>query len=156
MPGGRQDQMDFSGVLELSGRTATGIEVPEEVLAALDGGRRPPVRVTLGSYTFRTTVGSLDGRAMIPVSGEHRTAAGLTARQTVQVRLELDRAERTVDVPEDLAVALSSDPRLVAAFDALSVSRRKALVVPIEQAKGADTRTRRVAKAVDSLRPPTD
>lgn len=148
--------MEFSGVLELAGRTATGIEVPEEVLTALGGGRRPAVTVTLGDYTFRTTVGSMNGRAMIPVSAEHRNGAGLAAHQTVTVDLALDREERTVDVPEDLAVALSSDPRLVAAFDALSVSRRKALVVPIEQAKGADTRTRRVAKAVDSLRPPTD
>ncbi|MEG9248871.1 YdeI/OmpD-associated family protein [Arthrobacter sp. Soc17.1.1.1] len=144
--------MEFSGVLELAGRTATGIEVPEEVLTALGGGRRPAVTVTLGDYTFRTTVGSMNGRAMIPVSAEHRNGAGLAAHQTVTVDLALDREERTVDVPEDLAVALSADPALVAAFGALSVSRRKALVLPIEQAKGADTRGRRVLKAVDSLR----
>jgi hypothetical protein len=133
--------MDFPGVLELAGRTATGIEVPEEVLEALGAGRRPPVTVTLGPYTFRTTVGSMNGRAMIPVSAEHRNGAGLTAGEAVTVRLGLDREERTVDVPEDLAVALAADPALVSAFDALSVSRRKALVVPIEQAKGAETRS---------------
>ncbi|MDQ0735594.1 YdeI/OmpD-associated family protein [Arthrobacter agilis] len=145
--------MDFSAVLERAGRTATGIEVPEEVLASLGGGRRPAVTVTLGAYTFRTTVGSMNGRAMIPVSAEHRTGAGVAADQTVAVGLRLDLEERTVDVPEDLAVALSADPALVAAFAALSVSRRKALVLPIEQAKGADTRQRRVLKAVASLRP---
>ncbi|MDN4610980.1 YdeI/OmpD-associated family protein [Arthrobacter burdickii] len=144
--------MDFSTVLELSGRTATGLEVPEDVLAALGGGRRPAVRVTIGSYTYRTTIGSMNGRAMIPVSAEHREACGIEAGQTVVVRLEPDTEERTVDVPEDLAVALSGDPALVGAFDALSVSRRKALVFPILQAKGADTRQRRVLKAVESLR----
>jgi uncharacterized protein YdeI (YjbR/CyaY-like superfamily) len=77
----------------------------------------------------------------------------VAADQTVAVGLRLDLEERTVDVPEDLAVALSADPALVAAFAALSVSRRKALVLPIEQAKGADTRQRRVLKAVASLRP---
>lgn len=146
--------MDFSAVLELSGRTATGLQVPEQVLAALGGGRRPPVRVTIGTYTYRTTVGSMDGRPMIPVSAEHRTAAGIEAGRTVTVGLDLDTEERTVDIPEDLAVALSDDPALVHAFDALSVSRRKALVLPIVQARGADTRRRRVLKAVDSLRPP--
>ncbi|MHA7209427.1 YdeI/OmpD-associated family protein [Arthrobacter sp. MDT1-65] len=145
--------MEFTGVLELAGRTATGIEVPEEVLSALGGGRRPAVTVTLGAYTYRTTVGSMNGRAMIPVSAEHRNGAGLAANQSVTVRLDPDREERIVDVPEDLAVALSEDPGLVAAFGALSVSRRKALVLSIEQAKGADTRQRRVLKAVDSLRP---
>ncbi|WP_104179136.1 YdeI/OmpD-associated family protein [Arthrobacter sp. B0490] len=145
--------MEFTGVLEPAGRTATGIEIPEEVLSALGEGRRPAVTVTLGTYTYRTTVGSMNGRAMIPVSAEHRNGAGLVADQSVMVRLEPDREERIVDVPEDLAVALSVDPALVAAFGALSVSRRKALVLPIEQAKGADTRRRRVLKAVDSLRP---
>ncbi|MHA7241126.1 YdeI/OmpD-associated family protein [Arthrobacter sp. TMS1-12-1] len=145
--------MEFSGVLELAGRTATGIAVPEEVLTALGGGRRPAVTVTLGAHTYRTTIGSMNGRAMIPVSAEHRKEAGLAAHQTVAVRLDLDHEERVVDVPEDLAVALSADPALVAAFGALSVSRRKALVVPIEQAKGQDTRQRRVARAVESLRP---
>ncbi len=145
--------MEFSTVLEPAGRTATGIEVPEDVLTALGGGRRPVVTVTLGAYTCRTTVGSMNGRAMIPVSAEHRSAAGLVAGRTVAVTLDLDREERTVDMPEDLADALSADPALVAAFGALSVSRRKALVLPIEQAKGADTRDRRVLKAVESLRP---
>ncbi|MHA7178553.1 YdeI/OmpD-associated family protein [Arthrobacter sp. MDB2-24] len=144
--------MDFSAVLELSGRTATGLEVPEDVLAALGGGRRPAVRITVGSYTYRTTIGSVNGRPMIPVSAEHREAAGIEAGQTVVVRLEPDTEERTVDVPEDLAVALSGDPALAGAFDALSVSRKKALVLPILQAKGADTRQRRVVKAVESLR----
>jgi hypothetical protein len=144
--------MDFSAVLELSGRTATGLEVPEDVLAALGGGRRPAVRITVGSYMYRTTIGSVNGRPMIPVSAEHREAAGIEAGQTVVVRLEPDTEERTVDVPEDLAVALSGDPALTGAFDALSVSRKKALVLPILQAKGADTRQRRVVKAVESLR----
>lgn len=147
--------MEFTGVLLLSGRTATGIEVPEEILAALGGGRRAAVRVALGDHTYRTTIGSMGGRAMIPVSAEHRTAAGLAAGDQVRVGLDLDREERTVEVPEDLAAALAVEPSLVSAFDALSVSRKKALVLPIEQAKGADTRHRRVAKAVESLRRPT-
>ncbi|TKV29649.1 DUF1905 domain-containing protein [Arthrobacter sp. NamB2] len=147
--------MEFTAVLLLSGRTATGIEVPEEVLAELGGGRRAPVRVGLGDYTYRTTIGSMGGRAMIPVSAEHRTAAGLEPGATLRVSLDLDTEERTVDVPEDLAAALTVEPSLARAFDALSVSRRKALVLPIEQAKSADTRGRRLAKALESLRRPS-
>lgn len=69
--------MRFDATLELGGRTATGIEVPESVLEKLGGGRRPAVTVTVNGYGYRTTVGSMNGRAMLPVSAEHREAGGL-------------------------------------------------------------------------------
>ncbi|HZG96541.1 MAG TPA: DUF1905 domain-containing protein, partial [Mycobacteriales bacterium] len=60
--------MKFRATLDLAGKSATGITVPEDVLAALGSGRRPAVRVTLRKHTFRTTVGTVDGLAKIPVS----------------------------------------------------------------------------------------
>ena len=37
--------MRFRATVELGGKTATGIEVPEDVVAALGSGNRPPVTV---------------------------------------------------------------------------------------------------------------
>ena len=48
--------MRFRATVQLNGKTATGIEVPDEAVAALGQGQRPPVRVTIGSYSYRTTV----------------------------------------------------------------------------------------------------
>jgi Domain of unknown function (DUF1905) len=48
--------MRFRATVELGGKTATGIEVPEDVVAALGSGNRPPVAVTIGGHTYRTTV----------------------------------------------------------------------------------------------------
>jgi hypothetical protein len=41
--------MRFRATVELGGKTATGIEVPEDVVAALGSGNRPPVTVTIAA-----------------------------------------------------------------------------------------------------------
>jgi uncharacterized protein YdeI (YjbR/CyaY-like superfamily) len=55
-------------------------------------------------------------------------------------------------VPDDLARALDADPDARRRFDALSYSARQRHVLPIEQAKTAETRARRVARTMDALR----
>jgi uncharacterized protein YdeI (YjbR/CyaY-like superfamily) len=88
---------------------------------------------------------------MVPLSAEHRAGAGVGAGDEVDVELVLDTAPRVVEPPEDLAAALAAAPGARAAFDALAPSRRKAIVTGVEGAKAADTRARRVAKAVAEL-----
>lgn len=140
----------FDAVLHLARKTATGIEVPPEIVESLGGGKRPAVVVTLGDYSYRSTIGVMGGRSLIPVSAEHREAAGLTAGDVLEVTLELDTAPRTVDVPDDLASALAS-AGVRAAFDALSPSARKAHVTSVEGTAVAETRARRVTKVVTDL-----
>ena len=121
-----------------------------EVLDALGQGRRPPVRVTLLGYTYRTTVGVMGGVAMIPLSGEHRAACGVGNATEAEVTLAFDAAPRVTEVPDDLAAALDQ-AGVSPAFDALAPSRRKEHVRQVEEAKAADTRARRVSKVVDAL-----
>src|SRR3954452_7781996 len=97
------DQITFTAEVELGGKTATGIEVPEAVVEQLGSGQRPKVAVTIGGHTYRTTVGRMGGRSLIPLSAEHRAAAGVAAGDTVEVHLALDDAPREVEVPADLA-----------------------------------------------------
>ncbi|MEU2347578.1 YdeI/OmpD-associated family protein [Modestobacter sp. NPDC049651] len=144
--------MRFTTVLELHGKTATGLVVPPDVVEALGGGRRPPVVVTLGGHTYRTTVGVMGGRSLLPVSAEHRTAAGLAAGDEVEVDVALDTAPREVEVPADLAAALDAEPGLRARFDALAPSARKEHARAVESAKAEATRARRVAAVVAALR----
>jgi hypothetical protein len=141
----------FRTTIELAGKTATGFPVPPEALEALGGGKRPAVVVTVAGYGYRSTVGTMGGRAMVPLSAEHRAGAGVGAGDEVDVELVLDTAPRVVEPPEDLAAALAAAPGARAAFDALAPSRRKAIVTGVEGAKAADTRARRVAKAVAEL-----
>lgn len=144
--------MRFHATLEQNGRTATGIEVPGHVLEALGSGKRPAVRVTINGYTYPSTVGSMGGRSLLPVSAAVRERAGVRAGDDLDVEVELDTAPREVAVPDDLAAALRADSTARRAFEALSFSGKQRLVLPIEQAKAAETRQRRVARAVEELR----
>lgn len=139
----------FRATLDLHGKTATGISVPEVVVEQLGGGRKPAVSVRLGSYSYRTTVARRGGGYLIPVSGERRTAAGLQAGDAVEVVLELDTARREVTVPPVLADAL--DPAARARFDALSYSRQLGHVLAIEGAKTPETLARRITKVLADL-----
>ena len=145
----------FRATLELGGKSATGIEVPEEAVAALGTSRRPAVRATIQGYTYRTSVGSMRGRFMLPVSAAVRDAAGVAAGDEVDVTLELDTEPRVVTVPEDFAQALSEDEAAGRRFERLSYSHRQRWVLSIEDAKTEETRRRRIAKAVESLRADT-
>ena len=137
--------------MELGGKTATGIEVPDDVVAALGSGSRPPVTVTVGGHLYRTMVARMGGRFLVPLSAEHRTAAGVAAGDQVDIDIELDTAPREVEVPADLTEALARDDRAKAAFDGLSYTHRKEWVRWVEEAKKADTRAARLAKTVEAL-----
>jgi hypothetical protein len=140
----------FTAPLVLDGRTATGIAVPDEVVARLGAGKRFAVVVTIGGYSYRSTIGPYRGATMLPVSAANRAEAGISAGDEVTVGLELDEAPRTVEVPEDLATALAQ-ASLTEAFGALSVSNRRAHVVSVEGAKTSETRERRVQKVLAAL-----
>jgi hypothetical protein len=144
--------MKFRATVELGGKTATGIQVPEDVVAALGSGNRPPVTVTIGGHTYRTTVARMGGRFLIGLSAENRTAAGVAAGDEVDVGIELDAEPREVEVPADLAEALAHDDVARANFDGMSYTHRKEWVRWIEEAKKAETRATRLAKTVESLR----
>jgi hypothetical protein len=143
--------MRFRATVEQSGKTATGIQVPPEVVASLGSSKRPAVLVTIGSHTYRSTVASMGGVFMLPLSAENRASAGVAAGDEVDVDLELDSAPREVTLPLDFAAALDAEPEARRFFDALSYSNQRRHVLAIEDAKTDETRRRRIDKAVASL-----
>jgi len=115
--------MKFRATIELAGKTATGIEVPAAVVAKLGTSKKPAVKVSIKGFTYRSTVASMGGRFM-----------------------------REVMVPADLARALSRDAAAKCFFEGLSFSNKQRIVISVEAAKTPETRERRIAKAVSSLR----
>ncbi|HEY3529405.1 MAG TPA: YdeI/OmpD-associated family protein [Nocardioides sp.] len=142
--------MRFVSVVELGGRTATGIPIPDEVIEALGAGKRPPVTVTVNGHSYRTTAVRMEGRFFVPLSAENREAAGVAAGQEVTVDIEGDTAPREVTVPDDLADAMDDAAR--AAYDRLSYTHRKEWVRWVEEAKKPETRATRIEKTVTGLR----
>jgi hypothetical protein len=144
--------MRFRTTVLLGGKTATGMEVPAEVVTSLGAGKRPPVTVTINGYTYRSTVAPMGGVFMLPVSAEVRAAAGIAAGDEVDVEVALDTEPREVNVPPDFAAALDRDAGAKRFFDGLSYSNRRRLMLAITGAKSEETRQRRIAKTVDALR----
>src|SRR6059058_2110711 len=147
----RQGDMTFTATLELGGKTATGIVVPAEVVEALGAGRKPPVVVTIGTHSYRSSIAARGGRFMLPVSADNREKAGIKAGDEVEVDVVLDTAPRVVEVPEALAAALAGNAAAKQFFESLSYSHQLAYVLPINDAKKPETRDARVEKTIAML-----
>jgi hypothetical protein len=144
--------MQFRAIIELSGKSATGIEVPAEIVESLGQGKRPPVIVTIDGHTYRTTIGVMGGRSMVPLSAENRSAAGVAAGDEVEVEIALDRQPREVSVPADFAEALSKEGAAQSAFEKMSNSHKQRWILSITSAKTSETRQRRITKAIEAIR----
>lgn len=142
----------FRATILLAKKTATGVEVPADVVAQLDQGKRPRVHATINGYTYRTTVAPMGGTFMLPISADVRDKANVEAHQDVEVALRPDTEPRTVTVPPDFEQALRTNPPAQDFFNTLSYSNKQRFVLSIEGAKTDETRQRRIAKAVATLR----
>ena len=144
--------MRFHTTIVQTGKTATGIRVPDDVVEALGSGKRPPVKVTINGYTYRNTVAVMGGEYWVGISAEHRAGAGVAGGEEVDVEMELDTAPREVIVPDDLAAALGAEPRARETFDGLSYSNKSWHVLQVTGAKTDETRQRRITKSMETLR----
>ncbi|UQU66507.1 YdeI/OmpD-associated family protein [Couchioplanes caeruleus] len=143
--------MRFRGELRATGGTATGFQVDDEVVAALDGGGRPKVVVTVNGCRWRGSIARMGGAYWLGVSAERRAAAGIAAGEVHDVDVELDTAVREVDVPADLAVALAAAPEAKRFFEGMSYTNKSWHVLQVTGAKTDETRARRIAKSVAML-----
>ncbi|NHA68919.1 YdeI/OmpD-associated family protein [Phycicoccus flavus] len=144
--------MEFTAELEATGGSTTGFVVPDEVVEALGGGRRPKVVATVAGHSWRTSIASMGGRFLLGASAAVRGAAGIAAGETHTVGVELDTAPRTVEVPDDLAAALAGSPGAAAAWQALSHSAQRRHAESVLGAKQPATRARRVEAVLTALR----
>lgn len=143
--------MRFTTTLVGEGNKA-GIVVPEDVVTALNAGKRPPVIVTINGQSYRSSIAVMGGKSMVGVSTANRELTGVAAGDTVDVNLEVDTEPRIVEVPSDLAVALDSEPEARSFYASLSYSAQRRYVEPIGAAKTDETRSRRIAKVIDGLK----
>jgi hypothetical protein len=141
----------FRAVLETDNdSTFTYVKVPFDAKAVFGKGR-PPVRVTLNGYEFRSTLAPYGGGHYLGVNQTVRAAARVQAGDEVSVVLAADDEPRTVKVPIDLARAVKANPAAQARWKQLSFTHKREYVEAIEEAKKPETRARRIAKAIEQL-----
>ena len=142
----------FEAVIQDANGGGAYIEVPAEVLDALGGGGRIPVQATFDGIAYRGSIASMGGCMALGVLKQIRSDLGKGPGDSVVVTVTRDDAERTVEVPDDLAAALAAAGAREA-FDKLSFSHRREHVNAITEAKKPETRTRRITKAIEMLKP---
>lgn len=126
----------------------TGIEVPAEVVEELGAGKKPPVKITLKGYTYRSSIAVMGGKYMVSLSAENRKNAGVAGGDTLEIEILVDTEKREIAVPPDLQAALDANPEAKVFFEKMSYSNKRRHVEPIEAAKAPETRQRRIEKSV--------
>ena len=144
--------ISFTATLQKRGPAAAVVLDDEQVAEVGEGAKRFPVVATVAGYTWRGSVARMKGEFLLGMNREVREAAGVEAGDEVSVEIALDAAERTVEVPDELASALAGDGDAAAAFEGLAYTHRKEFARWVGEAKKAETRERRVAKALEMLR----
>ena len=129
----------------------TGIEVSEKILDELGAGKRPLVIVTLNGYSYHSAVGKMGDKFMISLSAEHRKKANINGGDTVEVSIDLDTAPRTVEIPADLQKTFDRNKIAKSNFKKLAPSKKKAIVLSINDAKTEETKIKRIDKAIEQL-----
>ena len=142
--------MTFEGRLETRGRGHV-VRLPFDVREEL-GAVRMPVRVTINGHAFRTTTMRYGGVDYIGLNRDVREAAGVRSGDTFPVELETDTQPREIDVPAEFERALAKDTAARAAFEKLSYTHRKEYAGWVAEAKRAETRARRLERALAMLR----
>lgn len=146
------DVMEYRGELQRTGGNTTGFRIPDDLVAGLGGGGRPKVVVAVNGIEFRSSIARMGGAYWLGVSAERRAAGGLEGGETYDVRITVDDAPRTVEVPEDLAAALAAEPETRAFWETVSPSNQRWHADQLASAKTAETRARRLARSLDLLR----
>jgi hypothetical protein len=134
-----------------TGKTTTGIQVPDDVVEKLNAGKKPPVSVTINGYTYRSSIAVMGGVFMLGVSADVREHAKVNGGDEITVYLELDTKPREVELPDDFKAALDGNKKAKAFFESVSYSVKQRYILPVGQAKTEETRQRRIEKAISDL-----
>ena len=145
------NSVTFQTTVAVSGNN-TGIAVPEEAIEQLAAGKRPPVLVSVNGYEYRNTVAVMGGRHLISISAAVRKATGLTGGDPIRVILTVADTPQEVTLPAGFAAALAADEQASVFFGKLSNSMQRYHVDNITAAKTAETRQRRIDKAITLFR----
>src|SRR5689334_19506324 len=144
--------MKFHTTLLQAGKTATGIEIHPEIVEALGAGKKPPVRVTINGFTYRSSIVVMGGKFMVGVSAENRAGARVAGGDEIDVDIVVDTEPREVTVPDDFAAALAKEKKAQTFFEGLSYSKKSWFVLWITGTKNPDTRSKRLNEAIEMLK----
>ncbi|MFZ0815544.1 MAG: YdeI/OmpD-associated family protein [Candidatus Sulfotelmatobacter sp.] len=146
-------QLKFT--VKIDGKEAgvvAAITPPVDVPEFFGTRARVPIRGTINGYPFRSSLMRMGGCHMMPVNSTLCKGAGVKPGDTVDVVMERDEEERTVDAPLPLKKELAKSKTARANWEKLSFTHKKEMAICIVEAKREETRERRLAKVMQILK----
>ena len=129
------------------------VDAPPRVSRAFGARGYISVVATANAFEFRTTlVPRGGGLHRLFLNGDVRAAAGVGEGDRVAVSLTLDAEPREVPLAKDVSAALRALPGATDVFRGFTRRQRISMLDFIENAKGAETRSRRIERLIEHLR----
>ncbi len=147
-------KFEFDAVIKKNpGVDAGYIDFPYDVKKEFGGKGRVKVKASIDGFLYRGSLVKMGGDChWLGITRELRKSTGKEPGDTVHVIIEEDTEERLVEIPKDLLKLMQKEPGLIEHFNKLSFTHRKEYVRWIDEAKKADTRKRRLFKAIEMLK----
>lgn len=136
-----------------TGIDAAYVKIPFDV-EKIFGSKRPKIKAVFdGKTEYRGLLVRMQTPFhMLLLRKDVRAKIGKNVGDVIEVSVELDTLPREVVVPAELQQLLDNEPETGQFFEKLSFTHRKEYVNYLNEAKKAETRTKRLAKIVEMLR----
>jgi hypothetical protein len=142
----------FKARIEAASGGGACVYFPHDVEKEFGTKGRVPVKVTFDGVPYAGSMMKYGAaQHMLGVLKSIREQIGKGPGDTVDVTVEKDEAERTVELPAELQKLLKKE-KVWAVFDKLSYTHKKEYARWITGAKREETRATRLAKCVEMLR----
>ena len=135
-----------------AGSSVAGFRAPFDVVKTFGTRARVPVRGTINGFPFRSSLMPMGGCHMMVVNKTLRDGAKCKAGDVVEIVLERDTAERTVEAPAELARELKKSKAARERWETLAFTHKKEMARSITEVKQEETRKRRLAKVISVLK----
>lgn len=144
----------FSGVLQAREGGGVYVEFPRDVEKLYGVKGRVPVRVTFDGVPYRGSMVRMGTpRHILLILKEIQVKLGKGPGAKIRVTVELDDAPRVVDLPADVEAAFKK-AGVLERYRSLAFTHQREYANWIAEAKKAETRARRVEKAIDVIKTP--
>jgi hypothetical protein len=140
---------------KIAGREAgvvAAIIPPVDVIEYFGTRARVPIRGTINGFPFRSSLMPCGSDRMMPVNKTLCKGAGVMPGDTVDVVMERDVEERTVETPPELKRELAKSKTAQERWGGLAFTHKKEMANSISGAKQAETKKRRLAKVMGVLK----
>jgi Flp pilus assembly protein CpaB len=129
-----------------------GVVAAVDVIEYFGTRARVPIRGTINGFAFRSSLMPCGNARMMPVNKTLCRGAGVHPGDLVDVVMERDEEERTVEAPAELKKELAKSKKAQERWDGLAFTHKKEMANSISGAKQEETRKRRLAKVMGILK----